>query len=412
MGGVTAGEFWRTVLVLVDTFLLSLAVGVFASVLSRDARQAFGINLLLLLGLVAIPPAVAGLIAYLAHSNQIVHPLFFSCPVYSYALCFDTSYRFGRPYFWISVGVIHALTWVLAALASWIVPRSWQDRDSGKGEARWADKWRLWVYGNAAQRLALRRRLLAVNPFCWLSSRARFKPAGVWMFVGFVACWWVYLRVAMHLNWSEESLSLTTALFWNSVLKLWIGIEACQRLAEEQKAGSLELLLSTPLNEREILRGQFLALKRQFLKPLAVVIGVEIVYMVAVSRHSVSSVEEGGRQAAFGLTGLILLILDITALSWVALLAALTAKSPSRASASAIVRVLILPWIGFAAVAVIAGIWTAGGPGPGWQFYLYLWFWLGVLTDLGYGLPAWWQLRTHFRELALQRFARSGDKTD
>src|SRR5208283_989722 len=213
--------------------------------------------------------------------------------------------------------------------------RSWQDRTSGNGEARWSDEWRAWMYGNPAQRKALRMRLLAVNPFYWLSSRALFKPAGVWIFVGFVACWWLYLRVAVHLHWTEESLSLTTALFLNSVLKLWIGIEACQRLAEEKKAGSLEILLSTPLNEREILRGQFLALRRQFLKPLAVVGGVEIVFMLAVSRHSVLPAEEGGRQVAFGLAGIILLILDIAALTWVALRVALTAKSPDRASASA-----------------------------------------------------------------------------
>jgi hypothetical protein len=196
----------------------------------------------------------------------------------------------------------------------------------------------------------------------------------------------------------------------NSVLKLWIGIEACQRLAEEQKMGSLELVLSTPLNERAILRGQLLALRRQFLKPLALVIGVEIVFMLAASRPSVLPAEEAAKQAAFGVTGIVLLILDIVALTWVALLAALTAKSANRASASAISRVLLFPWIGFAAIAVIAGLWTAGGPGPGWKFYLYLWFWLGVLTDLALGLPAWWQLRTRFRELALQRFTTSRSK--
>ncbi len=410
MGGVAHGEFWRTVLVLVNTFLFSLTIGVFASVLSRDARQAMGINLLLLLALAAVPPALAGLVAYLDISNRMVHPLFLSCPVYSYCLCFDSNYRSAPGYFWLSVGITHALTWLLAALASWIVPRSWQDRESGKGEARWADKWRTWIYGNAAQRKALRTRLLEVNPFCWLSSRARFKPAGVWLFLGFVGCWWLYLRVIVHLNWAEESFSLTTALILNSVLKLWIGLEACQRLAEEQKMGSLELLLSTPLNARAILRGQFLALKRQFLKPLAVVIGVEIVFMLAVSRYSFLPAGESARQAAFGLAGIVLLILDIAALTWVALLSALTARSPNRASASTILRVLILPWLIFAALAVIAGIWTAGGPGPGWKFYLHLWFWLGVLADLAFGLPAWWQLQTRFRELALQRFTTSKAK--
>src|SRR5215467_14006947 len=36
MGGITNGEFWRMVLVLVNTFLLSLAVGIFSSALSQN----------------------------------------------------------------------------------------------------------------------------------------------------------------------------------------------------------------------------------------------------------------------------------------------------------------------------------------------------------------------------------------
>jgi len=362
--------------------------------------------------LTAIPPAAAAAIAHFDASHRIVQQLFFSCPAYSLYLCFDANCRVTPEYFWLSAGVIHALTWLLAALASWIVPHSWQDRSSDPGKARWAERWRILVYGELGQPKALRTRLLEVNPFCWLASRARFKPAGVWIFLGFVACWWFYLRVIMHLHWYEDSFNLTTVLMLNSVLKLWIGIEAGQRLAEEQKMGSLELLLSTPLNEREILRGQFLALKRQFLKPLAAVIGVEIVYLLAVSRHSVLSPQEEAKQVAFGLAGLVLLILDIMALTWVALRAALTARSPNRASASAILRVLVLPWMIFAAATAIAGLWRVGGSssGPGWKFFLYLWFWLGVLADLAFGLPAWWQLRTRFRELALQRFTTSRSK--
>ena len=132
--------------------------------------------------------------------------------------------------------------------------------------------------------------------------------------------------------------------------------------------------------------------------------------MLAVSRPSVLPAGEGARQVAFGLAGIVLLVLDTIALTWVALLAAVTARSPNRASASAILRVLVLPWIIFAAVAVIAGLWTAGGPGPSWKFFLCLWFWLGVFADLAFGLPAWWQLRTRFRELALQRFTTSREK--
>jgi hypothetical protein len=410
MGGVTPGEFWRTMLVLVNTFLFALASGVLASVLSRDARQAMGINLLLLLLLAAVPPAMAGVIAYLDPAHRVIQPLLLSCPAYTYYLCFDANYRGVRgEYFWLSVGVIHGLTWLLTALASWRVPYSWQDRQSGQEEARLADRWRLWMYGVASQRKALRTRLLRVNPFCWLASRARFKPAGVWGFLGFVACWWLYLHTVLHLRWFEEEFSLTTAFMLNSVFKLWIGIEAAQRLAEEQRMGSLELLLSTPLSEADILRGQFLALKRQFLKPLVVVIGVEIAFLLLVSRRSFLPSSETARQVAFGWAGIVLLVLDITAVSWVALLAALTARSQNRATVSTILRVLALPWVIFAGVTVIAKLWT-GREGPGWEFFLYLWFGLGVLADLAFGLPAWWQLRTRFRELALQRFSGSSSK--
>jgi ABC-type transport system involved in multi-copper enzyme maturation permease subunit len=406
LGGVTNGEFWRTVLVLVNTFLFSLAVGVFASVLSRDARQAIGVNLLLLLFLTAFPPAVAALITYFDPSHRMVHPLFFSCPAYSFFWCFDSHYRWVGQHFWISVAVTHALAWLLAAGASWIVPYSWQDRASARGESGWTGFWRTVAYGDPRKRATHRARLLAVNPFCWLASRAWFKPAGVWCFLGFAAAWWFYLHLGLRLNWWEESFSVTTLLLLNSVLKIWIGIEASQRLAEEQKLGTLELLLSTPLNEREILRGQFLALKRQFLMPLLVVIGVEFLFLFAVSRYSHLQFDERAEQLGIGQAGLLLLIFDIAALFWVALLAGLTAKSPNRASASAILRVLVVPWLIIAPIALIFGFWSATGAGPtiGWRFWLYLWFWLGVFTDIAFGLTAWWQVRNRFRELALRRF--------
>jgi ABC-type transport system involved in multi-copper enzyme maturation permease subunit len=403
LGGVTNGEFWRTVIVLVNTFLFSLAVGVFASVLTRDAQQAMGMNLLLLLGITAAPPAAAGVIAALYPGHRIVHELFYSCPAYSLFFSLDTNYISEPSYYWYSVGVTHALTWGLVALASWIVPHTWQDQRSGKREPFWRDWWQNLVFGRPEQRRDLRRKLLEINPFCWLASRARFKPLGVWLFLGFVLCWWLYMRLFAGVNWTDEPLSLATALMLNSVLKLWIAIEAVQRLAEEQKMGSLELLLSTPLNEREIFRGQFLALKRQFLKPLALVIITEVLFLFAIYRYATISTEDSGKQIAFGVAGIVLLILDIAALPWVAFSSALVSRNPNHASVRTIVRVLVFPWVGFAVVVAVANLFTRPGDGLGWWFLLNLWFWLGVATDLVLGLPAWWQLRTRFREIALQK---------
>src|SRR5436190_3001592 len=256
IGGVTQGEFWRTLLVLVDTFLLSLSIGVFVSVWSWDARQAAGANFLLLLLIMALPPACAAAIAYFSPNSTVVHGLMFSCPVYSFFYGLEINYRANPAHFWWSLGIIHALTWALVGLASLRAPYSWQDRATVAGKIRWRDRWQLWVYGRPETRQALRRRLLPMNAFCWLASRARWKPALVWVFLGFVGSWWLYLRLKMDMHWWEESLGLTTAVMLNSIFKLWISIEAGQRLAEEQKMGTLELLLSTPLTEQDVVRGQ------------------------------------------------------------------------------------------------------------------------------------------------------------
>lgn len=403
IGGVTQGEFWRTLLVLVDTFLLSLAIGVFVSVWCWDARQAAGANLLLLLVVTALPAAGSAAIAYFSANTIVVHQLLFSCPFYAFFYGFEFNYRLHPGYFWCSVGVIHLLTWLLVRCASLRAPNCWQDKAAGAEKIRWRERWQQWVYGGPEQRQALRRRLLPVNAFCWLASRARWKPRLVWVFLGFVGCWWLYLRMKMEMNWWDESLGFTAALMLNSVFKLWIAIEAGQRLAEEQKMGTLELLLSTPLSDQDVVGGQLAALRRQFLKPLLVCIVLEVLFIIGIARYSTQSAPQ---VLSFGFSGLLLLLADITALFWVALSSGLTSKSPNHASISTISRVMILPWVLYGGVVALANL-TAGGPLPGWPFYLLVWFWLGIAADLGFGLPAWWRVRTRFRELALQRTTQS-----
>src|SRR5438552_5339389 len=148
MGGITNGEFWRMVLVLVDTFLLSLAIGMLGSALSRDFRRAMAANFALLLVFLGLLPACATVIAYLHPSHQLIPELFFSCPAYAFYLCSDARYGMKPTHFWWSVGMLHGLTWLLILLASWIVPWTWQDRPSRGGGGRgWRQLWHRWSYG-------------------------------------------------------------------------------------------------------------------------------------------------------------------------------------------------------------------------------------------------------------------------
>ena len=213
------------------------------------------------------------------------------------------------------------------------------------------------------------------------------------------------MRAQLHFNWFDELLCFTTVLLLNSLLKLWVAVETGQRLAEDQKMGALELLLSTPLRIKDILSGQWLALRRQFLWPLILVFAVELLLVSLAPRREF---QLDNRMRAFGTAGIVMLVTDLMALIWVAMASALTAKTPNQASVSTVFRIMILPWMLWMAVVAVTNLWvmTFGGDTFGWKFYLGLWVSLGLAADLLFGFPAWWKLQTSFRELALKRIVR------
>jgi len=411
MGGVTNGEFWRVVLVLVNTFLFSLAIGIFSSAISFDARRAMAANFAWLLFLVVALPL--GLLGFLFLIQGAMQPgTLISCPFYSFYFCEDIRYKAHPDQFWLSACIIAAQTFLLLAVASWIIPRSWEDKlpapvRSAK-KTSWRGFWHAWSFGRHAKLAPYRKRLLDVNAFYWLAARARLKPLHVWTFLGLMAFWWVRGWMDAGTLWFDPVTGITLALIFNCTLKAWIALEAGQQLAEDQKAGALELLLPTPLTERDILRGQFLALRRQFLKPLLVIIAVELILMTADLRHSANRKPE----LYLWLAGITMLVADVLTLPVVAMRIALTAKNPARAVLSAVSRVLVLPWILFGLGAGIANLWAGLFPPfnqaydfPGRATYLGLWFGAGIAVDLVFGLSAWRQLLGHFRELATWRFA-------
>ena len=149
------------------------------------------------------------------------------------------------------------------------------------------------------------------------------------MFTRCMAGWWLVCRLVFGRVWLDPSVAVLTALLLNFTLKVWLVIEAGQQLAEDQRTGAFELLLSSPLTVRDILRGQLLALRRQFLRPLLVVLGVELLLTVAVHRRA-----PDWETLATWLAGMFMLVADLVALSWVAMWRALVAKSHNLATVS------------------------------------------------------------------------------
>jgi len=409
LGGSGNAQFWRTTLVLLVAFLFSLSVGMLASALSRDARRAAAANFALILLLTIFLPAGIAIGLALMSGAPTPDDVFAPSPIFSLFYGFDVLYRtkLGPAHFWISLGAVFAITLLLLGLASVIVPRTWQDKSTPQVRTRrltWRGFWRALSYGRLAKQTPHRKRLLDVNAFYWLSARARLKPLHVWIFLGLTVIWWTWGWIDAEIAWYDPLIAITLAMILNATLKSWVAIEAGQQLAEDRDGGALELLLSTPMTVRDILHGQFLALRRQFLKPLLFVIALELVFMEAEAQNGSANTLPPGMVRPLWLAAIVILVADLIALTLTAVRTALTARNANRATIVTMSRVLFLPWILFAIGSGIANLWAAlfanNGYFPGLKTYVALWFGASLAVDLFFGLRSWKQLRTSFREIA------------
>jgi len=407
MGGVTAAELGQSAVALLNTIFLSLAAGIFASTLSRNERKAMFATVTLVLS-VAFGPLVLLALLEEATPGSVLTPAVVGLvsalsPIYSAEIVITASTPAATflpgPGFWWSVLLVQVLSWGVLFLASRILPRIWQARDSNSKLARQRERIEQGAYGPAEERKRHRTRLLNINPFLWLASRERWKHSYVWLYVAAVSGVWLWSWFRHGDLMLDRKTLVPSVLLFHAFLKLWIISEACTRLAEERRIGALELLLSTPLSVREILRGQWLALQRQFALPLGVVLVAEFLLL----RHQFTT--------PLVLMNLAILLADVLALGWVGMWLALTARSLNRAILGTVGRVLILPWGAFYATMLgldVLGRWSGRGPfEPSDDFNMYCWFGLGLANNCLFGI--WWARRHllhDFRVAATERYRR------
>lgn len=409
LGGVSGGEFGRVALVLVNTLFFSLSAGMLASALCRKQRAAIGLTLLLILLFTAGVPALGTWVAWKRNSSGNYPFVFlFSSPVFSYFAALDKMMSRGVgqgliAFYW-SVGIVQALAWAFLALASWIVPRSWHDQTVTDGG--WRDRLHSWLEGNASARRVFRTQLLDRNAFFWLAARPRLRVVWAWLPLALAAGAWSWGLYQFGRVWVNFGTCSATALCLSTAMKAWIGAEAGRRLIEDRKNGALELLLSTPLTVEDILRGQRLALQRQFLRPGLVLLGA--VGLMAFAGENSSEFNNGERTYWYWTwaAGLLMLGADVVALYWLGLWTGLAVKNSRHAFGAAIVPVLGLPWIAIALLATLINFLPQETQRmfnwEGWP--LLMWFGFGILTDVGFGGWARHKLLTEFRVIAAQRY--------
>lgn len=397
VGGVTLAEFWRIVLVSLNLLFFSLAAGMFCSAISRDERRAM-VTAFLLIACFTIGLPLVGAVCYEIPPLRDSHEFFLIISPYAAMLgAFDgTLPSLGLDHFAISVGVTHVLGWLLLGLASWIVPRTWQDRALTTAQLKRREKWDQMQLGASETRRASRGRLLEVNPFFWAIARHRIKPVAVWLLLGLTALIWGTGLATSPRDWQHEGAYFFTAVILHTILKWWLVTEAARNFSVQRQSGALELLLSTPIAIKDLVRGQVRALEWQFAGPVAVVLMLDVVFLLSSQRS--------GEMVTAWIAGMVVLVFDLVTLAYVGMWRGLNSRHPNRAAASAAVQVLVLPWMIFLGLVTFMAFGRAfRGSETGWVLII-AWLIISVVMDAVLLGPAKERLHEHFRRVATERF--------
>ena len=169
---------------------------------------------------------------------------------------------------------------------------------------------------------------------------------------------------------------------------------------QQRQSGELELLLTTPLDISEILRGHLLAIKRQYFWLVISVLGLDFFLVIAVW-IDVGGWEGSGWAIVFGLE-VAWLLLNIYVLAWTGLCFGMKSKSLAQAIRRTIIYVLLTPWAGMVASGAILGLLTSGRRLPD-ETVLFggIWF-VVLLVSCNLGFLGWSinELREDLRVLA------------
>ncbi len=326
LGGVTAGEFWRMVLVLLVTLLFSLSASLFISANSRNERRAWFGAVLLIAFLATIPPLFRWLPFPTTKLLGAISPTpaLYSLP--------DALFARQPQAFWNPVLGVLALTSGFLVAACLVLPRAWQDKPMQRAN-------RETTFAGLERSREARQRQLDVNPVVWMLTGGKRAEWYVWVAVAgyavpsmLIAGIWNDVRVLMVPL-------LGAALGLNFLLAVWVAAKACFMISDARASGALDLLLTTPLSPGAIVDGHGEALRRQFFLPFAALSMAEVIIAAALDVRT--------ERAAFApvatIVGAAFMGAQMVAAGWFGLWSGLTTKKPAYAVAKTILWVMVLP---------------------------------------------------------------------
>src|SRR5688500_9419852 len=181
--------------------------------------------------------------------------------------------------------------------------------------------------------------MLDRNPLYWLSNRERFVAWGpiIFALVTFSVCAFFVWRYDLA---GEEAMIVFVAAFAINDFSMRIRVASAStaRLAADRQNGALEMILSTPISVREIVRGTWMAIRHRLLwayVPLVLLLGVGGMALVFLGEGRIPVV----------LFFVVLSIGDFITTGYLGMWTAMRVKKVQEAAGTALARVLFAPWV-------------------------------------------------------------------
>jgi ABC-type transport system involved in multi-copper enzyme maturation permease subunit len=397
MGGVTPEQLVLISLGLINTLFLSISFGFLFSTLLRQSWAAISFGLIAMFFLtLAMPRLVMQIEAGLPPTaSAIVRQLLLFSPSMALenALTYANAPGFMFQLFWSPLATTHLFAWLNIFLTLHYLPIVWRDKPRSVREQKWWTRMQALRFGGKKTRTKFRTRLLKSNPLFWLSGREQVSSFGLMTVLIGVA--------AISITGAREGV-LFGLVSLHAIVLARMASSASHSLAEDRKSGALELLLATSLSVREVLRGRWMALGRQFFGPILI---VSLWHVFAILWTSL--------MGTYTSTSFIIFtIFPVTFLAWVAtgwagMWFGLRARTPTLAMWATFTVVVLAPAFLLSLLATSTNLWNSVLPSRDNETTIMagLFLWAIYLCYLS----AWsaHRLRTCFREAATDRFSEN-----
>ncbi len=405
LGGVAGTEMIRIPVALFTSLLLALSIGLVVSTLVRSQRAATGLAGGIIVFLAVLLPALAQVTERQWEQPELARILRIPSPLCAQEMAFTAAFGLSTNDFWKSILLQLAMALVALISACRIAPNCWQVQGTSGGLLRhWTEKFIGWTHGTAEQRKERRTRLLTRNAWFWLSFRDRFAPLwpAVFAVVAIGAVGWCIVHY--EIPKPPACALLFAALAVNDLtVRMRVASIAAARLGEDRQSGALEMILSTPLTVREIVKGQWMAIRKIQLKTYCAL----AVFYLILSAIYWEQMDPRDGDVWVILCFLAVSIGDFAVVGYVAMWKGMRVANPRHAAGAALVRVLLVPWFTFFGslpliqrISFVREAFNSAEPYSYLAFALFIWC-VSSITAL---LSARRNIARHFREAATDRY--------